>query len=235
MSRREAAYHRIREQLLSGTLRPGSRLSHRALAKEIGVSFIPVREALSQLASEGLVEHRPSVGTFVTDLSREELAEVFDLREALECHVAAKVAGRLEAGDLAAMRQHIEDQRAILAELVATAQDRWSDDQQLRWRHADASFHLVLLRAGRNCRLLKAVIDLRVIAHTMGYSQRPRAAASLERIIDDHTRIVTALAAGDSTAAHACMAEHLRQGCREALESYDRERLQDAAAHRSAD
>lgn len=235
MTLRDAAYRQIRERLLSGTLRPGSRLSHRALAKEIGVSFIPVREALSQLASEGLVEHRPSVGTFVTELSREELAEIFDLREAMECHVAAKVAGQLRASDLAAMRHEIAEQQAILSEMQHAGQDHWTDEQQARWRTSDASFHLVLLRAGGNCRLLKTVIDLRVIAYTVSYQQRARTRTSLERIAVDHARIVEALASGNAAAAREFMAEHLRQGCREALESYDWNRLQGAEAADPAD
>ncbi len=225
VSRRDTAYRQIRELLLSGALRPGSRLSHRALAKEIGVSFIPVREALSQLVSEGLVEHRPSVGTFVTELSREELVEVFDLREALECHVAARVAGKLSGSDLGAMRDHIAEQHAIVKQMHEAGQDCWSEEQPALWRKSDASFHLVLLRGAGNCRLVKTVIDLRVIAHTVGYQQRGRSRASLERIVADHTRILEALASGNAAAAREEMSRHLRQGCQEALESFDRTRL----------
>lgn len=235
MSLRDTAYQQIRERLLSGAFRPGSRLSHRALAKEIGVSFIPVREALSQLASEGLVEHRPSVGTFVAELSREELAEIFDLREALECHVVARIAGQLGPADLAALRQQVELQQAIIDELTAAGQDHWNASQLARWRTSDASFHLVLLRAAGNCRLLKTVIDLRVIARTVGYQQQGRNSTSLARIATDHANIVAALASGDAAAARAFMAQHLRQGCHEALESYDMGRLQSATAIHPSD
>ncbi len=229
MSRRDAAYQQIRSRLLSGALTPGARLSHRALAKEIGVSFIPVREALSQLASEGLVQHRPRIGTFVTQLNREEFAELYDLHEALECHVVQKVAGRLSEGELGAMQRCIDEQRGILAEMVAAASDMWNDSQDDRWRRSDALFHRVLLEAGRNCRLLKAVSDLRVLALPFGYRQRGRSRASMERIAADHARIVDALRAGDANAARIFMAEHLRQGCREVVEFYDRGRLQQAA------
>jgi len=229
MSRRDAAYQQIRSRLLSGALTPGARLSHRALAKEIGVSFIPVREALSQLASEGLVEHRPSIGTFVTQLNREELVELYDLREALECHVVQKAAGRLSEEELAAMQRCIDEQHGILAEMVRAGSEVWSDSQDDRWRRSDASFHRVLLEAGRNCRLLKAVADLRVMAYPFGYRQRGRSRSSMERIAADHGRILDALRAGDANAARIFMAEHLRQGCREVVEFYDRGRLQQAA------
>jgi len=234
MSLRDAAYQQIRSRLMSGTLSPGTRLSHRALAKEIGVSFIPVREALSQLASEGLVEHRPQVGTFVTELNREELAEIFDLREALECHAVGTVAERRSDSDLAALEAQIAEQQAVCDEMLAAGQLSWSETQQERWRLSDASFHLVLLRAAGNCRLLKAVADLRVMVYTLRYQQRGRSVEGLQRIIADHRRILAALRSGDVTAARTFMAEHLRQGCREALESYDRGRLEGAAGSQPA-
>lgn len=228
MTRRDAAYQQIRSRLLSGALVPGTRLSHRALAREIGVSFIPVREAISQLVSEGLVEHRPRIGTFVTQHSREGLTELYDLREALECHVAEKVAGRLGADELAGMERHIGEQRVILAEMIAAKNDTWNDSQDDRWRCSDADFHRILLEAGGNCRLLKAVADLRVMAVPFGYRQRGRSRASMERIVEDHGRILAALRSGDGGAARAFMARHLRQGCQEAVEFYDRGRLQRA-------
>jgi DNA-binding GntR family transcriptional regulator len=234
-SRKEAAYQQIRSRLLSGAFSPGARLSHRALAKELGVSFIPVREALGQLASEGLVEHRPQIGTFVTELSREELAEIFDLREALECHVVGRVAGQLSAADLAAMQREIERQRAIVEEMIHGQQLTWNEDQQERWRQSDAGFHLVLLRAAGNCRLLKAVADLRVMVHSFGYRQRGRTRESMERIIADHVSILEVLARGDGVAAREVMARHLRQGCRDALQFYDQGRLQGALPAETTD
>ena len=79
---KQRAYEYIRRQLLNGELSPGSRLCNRTLAEQIGMSFIPVREAISQLASEGLIEHRPRLGAFVLDPSREQIEELYDFREA---------------------------------------------------------------------------------------------------------------------------------------------------------
>ena len=70
---KQRAYNHIRRQVMTGRLSPGARLCNRGLAKEIGVSLIPVREAISQLVSEGLAEHRPRLGAFVVRVGREEL------------------------------------------------------------------------------------------------------------------------------------------------------------------
>ncbi len=63
---------------------PGSRLSNRALAKEIGISVIPVREAITRLASKGLLKHQPGLGTFMPQPDAEEFLQLLEVREAME-------------------------------------------------------------------------------------------------------------------------------------------------------
>lgn len=83
-SKKEFVYEALREQILNGELEPESRLIIDDLADDLGVSPIPVREALQQLQSEGLVEIEPYVGARVAEMRKESIEEIFALLEATE-------------------------------------------------------------------------------------------------------------------------------------------------------
>ena len=90
---------RLREQILSNAYPAGTQLRQDALAASFGVSRIPVREALIQLEAEGLVRMVPHKGAVVTELSREEVNDVFDLRVLLETRLFRDSIGRLDKAD----------------------------------------------------------------------------------------------------------------------------------------
>jgi DNA-binding GntR family transcriptional regulator len=94
-----AVVDRLREQILDNTYPAGSQLRQDALASSFGVSRIPVREALIQLEAEGLVQMVPHKGAIVTELSREEVNDVFDLRALLETRLFADSIPRLTPDD----------------------------------------------------------------------------------------------------------------------------------------
>jgi DNA-binding GntR family transcriptional regulator len=118
----------IRETIVSGEYAPGAGLSEVTLSDELGVSRTPVREALKQLAAEGLVRVVPRVGTFVAEPTRRDVVELFQLRELFEGLGARLCAQRGVAGELA---DHVADE-AFHVELV-----RLSDSEKLlqtyRW------------------------------------------------------------------------------------------------------
>jgi DNA-binding GntR family transcriptional regulator len=228
-SLRNQAYHYIRSQLVSGRLAPGTRLSHRGVAKEMGISFIPVREAMSQLVSEGLVVHEPKLGSFVMQVSRQELAELYDLREALEGHAVFVAADRINQDDLDVM-QRSNDQMIAIAEAVSQhGRAAWSGEAIDRWLLCDAEFHVVLLRAAGNGRALKIVSDLRVMTHVFGHYNESRPLGDLQRVCQEHQQLLDSLHRGDGAAARLVLVEHLRAGCKLALQAYDRRRLMEAS------
>ncbi len=92
-SRNEQVYDHVRAMIISGQLEPGSRLVVDRLALELGVSHIPIREALSQLEADGFVEKTAYVGASVTDLKADAIEELFELLAALET-ISAKAAGK---------------------------------------------------------------------------------------------------------------------------------------------
>jgi len=107
----EAAVATLREAILSGVLAPGERLPYRDLAARLGVSMTPVRTALRELASEGLVELRPHTGAWVTPLSVDELEEIFVTRVGIEGWLARHGAPLLADEGIARMARQLEQLR----------------------------------------------------------------------------------------------------------------------------
>jgi DNA-binding GntR family transcriptional regulator len=161
---RELAYSHIRGKLLEGRIVPGTRISSRALAREIGISFIPVREAIAQLAIEGLVDHEAGVGTFATRVQRDDLRDLYELREALEAHAIALAAQKIDAAGLERMRG-CNDQMTVIARRRRASRGPVDDEADLgAWTRADMEFHMALVTAAGNARMVRAVNDLRVLA-----------------------------------------------------------------------
>ena len=111
-ARRPTAQHRVsaalRAAILDGSLRPGQRVSQEEWAARVGVSQIPVREALRALAGEGLVTYRPRRGYIVTELDLAELEEVYALRRVLETEALQRGVPHATDADLKALRADAE-------------------------------------------------------------------------------------------------------------------------------
>lgn len=218
---RELAYAYIRGKLLEGRIPPGSRISSRALAREIGISFIPVREAIAQLAIEGLVDHAAGIGTFATRVGREDLRELYELREALEMHAVGLAAERIDAEGLAAMTSWNDELRGIAVRRRASPHRGDDDLDLLAWNNADLELHLALLRAAGNSRLVRAVKDLRILTQVFRAQRQLRPVEDLERACEHHQTLIDSLARHDGEAARAILSEHIRFGCENALASLD--------------
>ncbi len=109
----------LRNSILDGRLRPGVRLPYRDLARRFNVSVTPVRIAVRELSSEGLVEMRPHGGATVAPLSIDELEELFAIRTGVEPWLARLGAGRATDDEIEAMRCHLAEM-----EKAAAARDR---------------------------------------------------------------------------------------------------------------
>jgi DNA-binding GntR family transcriptional regulator len=226
---KQQAYEHIRNKLLRGELPPGSRLSNRKLAAEIGVSFIPIREAISQLASEGLVEHRSNIGAIVRTPAREELVDLYDLRLALECHAAKSATQHMGPVDIAELEGR-NQQMMELAERLGEGHDATLptelNDQLMV---IDAAFHLAILRVAGNSLVIKTVSGLRVLARIFGRRRWVWDAEALRLICEEHSRIIECFRRRDAEGSCRAMADHIERGQRVALEVFDRDRASDAA------
>jgi DNA-binding GntR family transcriptional regulator len=135
----DQVYEAIRAEIVTGKFRPGERLVESEIARRLEVSQAPVREALRQLAHEGLVLQLPRRGTFVAEISEEDARRSYEVREALEAVAARDFC--LYAGDEA-----LEELATLLAEIFEAAEQR--DPAGLM--DADMAFHRFIWSAGGN-------------------------------------------------------------------------------------
>lgn len=214
----------IYEKIARGELKAGARLFSRRIAKEIGISSIPVREAISRLAGEGLVDQQPKIGAFVAQPNRQELAELYELREALECYAVGKAARSIDEEDLREMQRHNETLCAILEQAEATDTDVLDEQTGSNFIAADVAFHMVIVRASGNRRVIKAVSDLRVMSSIFGHQRQSRTRSGMRSTTAEHAKIMQALRDRNVPLAQRAMAKHIRRGCEAALRAFDRSR-----------
>lgn len=192
----EIVYDAIRDNIVSGRYRPGQRLRSDEVARELGVSRMPVREALHRLEVAGLVTIAPHRGAVVTQLSREEIIEIYRIRGVLE-----GLATQLAAAHLT--RKDYEQLQTNMAEMAAAAQAK---DIQLAQR-LNHEYHLIIWRAAHAPRLLELLENL------FETSQRFRnfsylVPGHLEHMVQSHQRVADALIRGDVAAAERYAIEH---------------------------
>ena len=218
------AYAQIRADLESGKLVAGSTLSAAGLAKQLGISHTPVREAISQLETEGFAAQVPRLGHQVIAVSRAELGELFELRMFLEQGAVAKAAQQITPQAIERLWT-LCDQYLQLARLWRDTDDAAKRDDVLAdMARVDAAFHIQLLLAAGNRRLIKLVGDLHLMAFLFRrHAQIPRTAALARwaRAYREHCRIARALERRDGPQAAATMKRHLEDAKTFYLGVYD--------------
>jgi DNA-binding GntR family transcriptional regulator len=197
-SLREEVAQALRAAIVAGQLRPDVTYSAPTLATQFGVSPTPVREAILDLAKEGLVTIVKNKGFRIRSLSERELDEITEIRELLEIPVVADQVGRLSAGQLREL--------SALADAIVTAASR---GDVVAYIEADHEFHLTLLRAGGNLRLVETVADLRSRTRLYGLDALVES-GQLVASANEHVELVKLLAAGDREPVVDLMRRHLR-------------------------
>jgi len=185
----------VRDLILSGELRPGARLDQDAIAETLGVSRLPVREALITLETEGLVEAIARRGVYVAQLERDDIRDHYAMYGQLSGIAAGRVA-RTRDEELLSQLEEIQRQM------------RGTDDPHEHDR-LNYAFHQAINRAGASRRLRSV---LRVLSQNMpsAFFAQPVEWEWKERAIAEHDEILAALRAGDEAAASACLAKHFR-------------------------
>ncbi|QMU80318.1 GntR family transcriptional regulator [Streptacidiphilus sp. PB12-B1b] len=196
----------LRDAIVRGDLPPGSQIRQSAAAEQLGLSVIPVREALKTLASEGMVVYQAQRGYTVAQLHPESVDGIFRVRELLEAEAETAAAARLRPEDLAAMRAALEEQCA-----ATEAGDAHAGIT------ANRRFHFALLDRCDNEWLLRFVRQLwdalephRALAYRRTAAGGDRARA--EEILREHGAIVDAFEAGEAASALALLSAHRRNG-----------------------
>ena len=222
---REKAYQYIQSRIASGDLPSGDAISELLLAKELGSSRTPVREAISQLVSEGLLEQTPNRGTIVVQLTREDIVDLYELREALEVYVVAKVTREQHPGeDNKRLEQLSNGILSLVDELKATGEPYLNTEQMQRFVAADRGFHTLLMAFSFNPRIRKVVDETRLLIRIFAMRRLGYGAEKLCTIHGQHAAIIEAIVSKDPELARHRLAEHIQISRQERLDEFDRNR-----------
>jgi DNA-binding GntR family transcriptional regulator len=205
----DEAYLAIRDEILRGHLRPGSPLSRRRLAKQFGMSLLPVSDALRRLEEDGLVESRPRAGTRVRVPSESEVRELYELREALESQAARLFAERatpVQRKELKRVAEHVD---GLFVRLATSG-----DDAGFRYTvHGEhVGFHMRIAEYARSG-LLKQMIERKHVLILNWLFDVTGRRTPLP--LGFHAKLAEALNSGDAERADVAMRAHVRYGLSE--------------------
>lgn len=195
--------HRVFEALklaiVQLQLRPGNLLSEAEVAKQLGVSRQPVREAFIKLAEVSLVEVRPQRGTFVVLISRREVENARFIREAIEVAVVRKACQEASPDDVAELRDIVKQQR-----------DASAAGDHAHFLRLDETLHMSISKSADCEHAWRVMESLKAQMDRVRYLSIPLA-TPLDTLIDQHEKIVDAIANRDPDAAQQTMQEHLME------------------------
>lgn len=207
----------LRERILTGDFGEGERLNEAALARQLGTSRGPIREALKQLRAEGLVREEPRRGAFIVELTAHDVEEIYELRAALETRAVRLL---LTRGKGIGLRELEDVLRAL--KRAAKAKDR------REVARLDLDFHATVCRLSGNSRLHRAFVEHAGVLRTLLVVEEAAYFSSLVDIGPQHEPLLDVLRAGDVRKAEAAFNKHL-EDAKERLVAYTR-RLQDDGA-----
>lgn len=189
----------LRQAIIQLRLKPGNALSESEIAKQLGVSRQPVREAIIKLAEAGLVEVRPQRGTYVLLISKREVETARFLREAIEVAIARKAAETAGSKVEAELRNSIKRQKEAERSGVYT-----------EFLRLDEEFHQTIARAADCESAWKVLEGLKAQMDRVRFLSIPMA-TPVKTLIAQHNAIAEAVIAGDADAAETAMKVHLRE------------------------
>jgi DNA-binding GntR family transcriptional regulator len=202
----DRAYMFVREEILRGRLRPGTPLSRRRLARELGMSVVPVADALRRLEEAGLVESRSRAGTRVRVPSESDVKTLYELREALESQSARFFAERATPRERQELRRHAEQVDVLFNRLATSDSD---PDFTFVVNSHHVQLHMMIAEHARSP-LLKEMIDRNhVLILNWLFDVAGRRTALPTGF---HSRLADALTSGDAGVADAAMRAHVRYG-----------------------
>lgn len=199
-SLRQQVAHALRAALVAGQMRPGVVYSAPGLAEQFGVSATPVREAMLDLANEGLVEPVRNKGFRVTELTDKDLDDITHIRALIEVPTVGEVARRCDEATAAA----VEELRPLARQIEQHA----AEPDLIRYVEADRQFHLRLLALAGNPHLVDVVRGLRARSRLYGL-EILAARGELLASAAEHEQLLELVVAGDAEGAANLMRRHL--------------------------
>ena len=200
----------LRDRIFAGTLAPGSFIDEVTLCESLKISRTPLREALKVLAAEGLVRHEPRRGSFVNQVTEQDLDEIFPVIALLEGRCVLEATRHANDADMAALE--IMHERLKAHAQAGRIEDYYATNYQI---------HEAFISLANNRWLAQCIGDLRKMVK-LARLQQLRAPGRLEQSLNEHLAIYAALRARDGQGAEVAMRTHLTRQ-REALRDLARE------------
>lgn len=199
----EQAYQIIRNNILTGKLEEGERLTETRLSDDLGLSRTPIREAIGRLILEGFIERQTGYNTRVAYFPKDEAEQIYEIRRLLECYSAQRAARLATEEDIAELRR-------IHAAMKADTPPKDADAYQ-RLTSANEAFHHTIVGAARSPRLtalMTTALDVSMVVRTYSmFSQE-----DLQRSLNHHQEIIQAIEARAPEWAASVMSAHLLAG-----------------------
>jgi len=214
---RELVLDAIRNAIMNGSLQPRERLMEIQLAEELGVSRTPIREALRKLELEGFIVMVPRKGAYVADLTFKDIADVFEIRAALEGLAAGLAAERITEEELESMER-----------LLVGKQEAITSGDIDRLVEVDTSFHELLYKASRNERLANIISNLREQIQRFRLTSLSFPGRNKESL-QEHKQLVEAIQSRDSQLARHLAQEHIENAENVLIECIKMEALKQEA------
>ncbi|MBP7331455.1 MAG: putative HTH-type transcriptional regulator YdfH [Firmicutes bacterium ADurb.Bin373] len=191
---RELVFDSLRKAIILGKLKPGERLMEIQLAEEMGVSRTPVREAIRKLELEGFVVMVPRRGAYVAGVSVKDIADVFEVRSALEGLAAGLAAERITEEEMEELEKVIH--------LISGEEDI------LTVYKKDNEFHELIYKASRNHRLTQIITNLSEQINRFRLTSLS-VPGRLKIAVDEHKKIIEAISERNVDLAHKLASEHM--------------------------
>ena len=193
----ETVYHRLLQGILAGHYSSGDVLSELGVAREFGVSRMPVHDALRQLAKDGLVQRERNCRARVAGITSDDVFEIFEIRKFLEGPAAELAARRLD------VRQLVPLKAAAQAMKTGSKGKDWIT----QWSDFDDLFHTTIAEASGNRRLALDISRYRLLHK--GFNRTSTELSSLQQALREHLSILEALEAKDGDLARQRMVSHI--------------------------
>jgi DNA-binding GntR family transcriptional regulator len=202
---------RLERAIMTGELSGGTLIREQKLARSLGVSRGPLREAIRRLEGRKLLQRTPNVGAKVLDLSTQDLREVWVIREALEGMASGLAAVSMTKDELAALDEIIHNEAKSLKA------GKWSENYQEP--NSKKDFHHQIVLGSRNERLIQLITgDLRYILTVYRYKWMVGRQKRAQEAVREHRDIVAALKKRDPALAEKTMRQHIRNSMQSVLE-----------------
>ncbi|WP_406676353.1 GntR family transcriptional regulator [Moorella sp. ACPs] len=199
----QRVYEEIKEAIINNTIKPGTMIQERILAEKLGVSRTPVREALRRLNSEGLIELIPGKGATVTKITIEDIREIMQVREPLECLAVKLAAERIQPQDI----KYLEDMIANWDKEINCTDPAQINFQSLSTK--DIAFHEYIVEIAGNKRLASILNMLRDQIRRITFLTQDNK-TRIETSFPQHLKILEALKQRDPAAAEESMRKHMQ-------------------------